>query len=97
MLFTSSWFYDGYIYLRDGIYPATWFSNLLISPALYITAGLFWSLEWEKGKGTSFVFQKEDWYLGHTESSFRKMVWITFPFMAFAAYGVIWFVWHYFR
>ena len=38
MLFSSSWFYDGYIYLRNGFYPATWFSNLIISPAFYITA-----------------------------------------------------------
>jgi len=93
MLFSASWFYDGYIFWRDGVYPVTWWSNLLISSALYIAAGLLWNLDWESDRGTTFAFQWEDWYFHHSEAAFKKIIWITIPFMLFAAYSVLWFVW----
>lgn len=44
-LFSSSWFYDGYLLLRDGAYTQRWLGNLVLSPIIYLCAGLFWSLE----------------------------------------------------
>jgi hypothetical protein len=92
MLFSSSWFYDIYISLRDGVYPATWLSNLLISPSFYILGGLFWNLEHQPGRGIIFSFQRDAWYHEAAHTSFRKVVWIAMPLMAFAVYGVAWFV-----
>jgi hypothetical protein len=92
MLFSSSWFYDSYLLLRDGVYPATWLPNLIISPCLYIAGGLFWNLEHLPGRGGMFSFQREAWYRETSRSSFRKLIWIAIPLMAFAVYGVAWFV-----
>jgi hypothetical protein len=44
-MFSASWSYDIYLVLRDGGYPETWFSNIFASSVLYISAGLFWSLD----------------------------------------------------
>jgi hypothetical protein len=92
MLFSSSWCYDAYILLRDGVYPPTWLSNLIISPCLYIAGGLFWNLEHIPGKGVIFSFQRGTWYHEKSGTSFRKVIWIAIPLMAFAAYAVAWFV-----
>ena len=92
-LFSSSWFYDGYIFWRDGIYPPTWLSNLIISPTFYIAAGLFWNLDYETGKGAVFAFQHKDWFRHEFKTPVRKILWIMAPFMLFAFYGVVWFVW----
>ena len=45
-MFSASWSYDGYLIIRDGMYPMTWFSNIFASSVLYCSAGLLWSLEW---------------------------------------------------
>ena len=50
-LFSASWSYDLYIFLRDGVYPATWWANLCASSVLYLSAGLFWNLEWTPERG----------------------------------------------
>ena len=44
-LFSSSWCYDAYVWAWFGFYPFTWLGNLMISPFLYLLAGMFWSLE----------------------------------------------------
>ena len=93
MLFSSSWFYDGYIYWRDGIYPATWLSNLIISPTLYIAGGMFWNLDYVRGHGIQFAFQRQEWFHVSPNSAFRKILWVALPFMAFATYSMVWFVW----
>lgn len=59
-LLSASWFYDGYIWWRDGFYPPTWNSNLLVSSALYFCAGLFWNLE-SVAKQVGFGFERRDW------------------------------------
>jgi len=92
MLFSSSWFYDGYILLRDGVYPSTWFSNLIISPTFFIAGGLFWNLEHIQGVGIKFSFQEGQWYNRPVSSNFRGLIWVAIPFMMFAFYGVCWFV-----
>lgn len=92
MLFTSSWSYDAYIWLRDGIYPDTWLSNLIISPNLYISGGLFWNLEHHPEKGLKFSFQRDAWYHESIRSSFAKLFWIALPFMVLNVLWVAWFV-----
>jgi hypothetical protein len=68
-LFSASWSYDAYLLWRDGHYPATWHANLLASSVIYLSAGLFWNLEWEPGKGAIFSFMKEDWPVRPAASS----------------------------
>lgn len=60
-LFSASWSYDLYLLLRDGHYPATWHANLLASSVIYLSAGLFWNLEWRAGRGVIFSFMRDDW------------------------------------
>jgi len=66
LLFCSSWFYDFYyLFVREGIYPKTWFYNLTRSVPIYITAGLFWNLTYDfLNKKTTFKFisQKKIWF-----------------------------------
>ena len=93
MLFSASWFYDAYIFWRDGVYPATWLQNLIISPTLYIAGGLFWNLDYEEGIGIRFAFQRADWFRVMPESGFGRIFWLALPFMIFATYSMVWFVW----
>ena len=60
MLFSSSWFYDGYLLLRDGAYTQRWLGNLMLSPTIYICAGLVMNLELRAGK-LAFAFTRSDW------------------------------------
>ena len=50
LLFSSTWSYDLYLLLRDGVYPPTWLGNLVVGPLLYVGGGLFWSLESREGR-----------------------------------------------
>ncbi len=60
-MFSASWCYDIYIFLRDGSYPVTWSSNITASSLLYFLAGLLWNLDWKKGKGVILSFGKRHW------------------------------------
>ena len=60
-LFSASWSYDIYLVWRDGDYPITWWPNLLASSVIYLSAGLFWNLEWKAGRGVIFSFMREGW------------------------------------
>jgi hypothetical protein len=64
MFFSASWFYDGWLVLRDGHYPSTWLPNLFLSPVIYIAAGLFWNLEVDTEGRPSFGFLRPEWYRG---------------------------------
>lgn len=77
---------------QNGLYPATWISNLIIAPNFYIAAGLFWNLEHHKDSGINFSFRRDTWYREIITTSFWRFFWITIPFIAFAMYGVLWFV-----
>ena len=83
-LFSASWSYDGYLLLRDGRYPATWFANLLASSMLYLSAGLFWSLDADDGGRLRFAFQNRDWP-EVPASEFRAVAWAAVAFMLLAA------------
>lgn len=60
-LFSASWSYDLYLLWRDGAYPNTWYPNLYASSVIYLSAGLFWNLEWQPGRGVIFSFMRDDW------------------------------------
>ncbi len=61
-LLSASWCYDGYLFWRDGRYPATWSSNLVVSSALYAAAGMMWSLTHVPGRGVVFDFMTAEWF-----------------------------------
>lgn len=60
-MFSASWCYDLYIWVRDGVYPPTWLANIGASSVLYALAGLLWNLEWIHGRGPSLAFLHEPW------------------------------------
>ena len=67
LLFSSSWFYDGYLLWRDGAYTGRWLGNLVLSPFIYMAAGLLWNLEakprvgFHDDSGFQLSFVREDW------------------------------------
>ena len=58
--FSSSWFYDGYLLLRDGAYTSRWVGNLMLSPVTYLCAGLVANLESRNGF-LGFAFTRKEW------------------------------------
>jgi hypothetical protein len=73
-LFSASWSYDIYLVWRDGDYPDTWFANLFASSVIYLAAGLFWNLEWQRGRGVIFSFMREGWPSRPAESAFFRLI-----------------------
>ncbi len=60
-MFSASWSYDIYLVWRDGDYPITWAPNIVASGVIYLSAGLFWNLEWKAGRGVIFSFMRDGW------------------------------------
>ena len=73
-LFSACWSYDIYLVWRDGEYPPTWFANLFASSVIYLAAGLFWNLEWQRGRGVIFSFMREGWPSRPAESAFFRLL-----------------------
>ncbi|MDD5287173.1 MAG: hypothetical protein PHD54_15090 [Desulfuromonadaceae bacterium] len=84
-LFTASWSYDLYIWIRDGYYPLTWGSNLVASSFLYLMGGIVWSLEWRPDRGMSFSFIRTDWPQHSVPTPFRRIAWLALPIMLLVA------------
>jgi hypothetical protein len=55
-MFSLSWFYDLYVFLRYHYYPPTWASNIVLSSMLYGSGGLLWNLDWSRERGVFFSF-----------------------------------------
>jgi hypothetical protein len=81
-LFSASWSYDLYILLRDGFYPPSWLSNLGASSVLYLSAGLFWNLDWAPTRGVTFGFLEEIWPDPGSAGRFAKVGIYAGAFMA---------------
>jgi hypothetical protein len=92
-MFSASWSYDLYLVLRDGDYPITWFSNIFASSVLYISAGLFWNLDWIQRRGVTFAFLEEGWPPSTSEGTFSNIVWFALPFMVLVSFLMIYFFW----
>jgi hypothetical protein len=60
-LFSASWFYDGWLLLRDSHYTSMWLPNLLLSPFLYVAGGVLWNLEVDAVGKPIFGFFRKDW------------------------------------
>jgi len=71
-MFSASWSYDGYLFLRDGRYPMSWAANIPASSALYVAAGMLFSLVHVKDRGIVFDFMTEEWKLT-PRSTFGKI------------------------
>ncbi len=90
-LFSASWFYDGYLLLRDGSYTGRWIGNLILSPIIYVCAGLLWNLE-ASGHWFRFSFLRLDWPKPPEDRSFWPILIISIPLILVAAYVLIAFV-----
>jgi hypothetical protein len=91
-LFSSSWFYDGYLLLRDGAYTARWLGNLVLSPTIYACAGLVANLELRDGR-LSLAFTRSDWPRPMSPSPRAwPLLLASVPFVLVAAYFLVGFV-----
>lgn len=90
-MFTVSWSYDLYIFLRDGRYPLTWFSNIFASSFLYVTAGILWNLDWKKGTGVILSFREETWPYPASPAPFGRIICFALPLMALVAAMIFYF------
>lgn len=88
-LFASSWFYDGYLFLRDGRYTDYWLGNLLISPFIYLAAGLLWNLEAKQAGGVRFGFLRPDWPTAPEDQRFLPVFVASIPLVAIAVYLLV--------
>jgi hypothetical protein len=97
-LFSSSWFYDGYLLLRDGAYTPRWLGNLMLSPTIYLCAGLVLNLELDRAGKLALAFTRSDWPrpLPTAARTSWPMVLAALPLVALAAYFLVGFVgWRY--
>ena len=73
-LLSASWIYDAYVWWRDGMYPCTWWSNLLVSSILYFAGGTFWSLTVRPERGVTFAFLEVRWFEPKKEKLTARMM-----------------------
>jgi hypothetical protein len=98
LLFSSSWFYDGYLLWRDGVYTRRWAGNLMLSPFIYVAAGLLWNLEakesqdFREGWNFRFSFVREDWPSRPVDTRFGPLILASIPFILIAAFILVAFV-----
>jgi hypothetical protein len=98
LLFSSSWFYDGYLLWRDGVYTPRWAGNLMLSPFIYVAAGLLWNLEAKESKGFHndsgfrLSFVRADWPKRPMDTRFGPLVFVSIPFILIAAFVLVAFV-----
>jgi hypothetical protein len=95
-LFSSSWCYDAYLYLRDGHYTVRWLGNLMLSPIMYTAGGLLWNLEPKNGLFASFSFLRPDWPEPAADNSFRALLPIAMTLIALVGSMLFSYVrWHF--
>jgi hypothetical protein len=98
LLFSSSWFYDGYLLWRDGAYTQRWAGNLMLSPFIYVAAGMLWNLEakprvgFHGDSGFRLSFVREDWPRRPVDTRFGPLVLVSIPFIVIAAFVLVEFV-----
>ena len=98
LLFSSSWFYDAYLLWRDGAYTGRWLGNLMLSPWIYVAAGLLWNLEakdsgeFREGAGFRLSFVRVDWPKRPEDTRFGPIMFVSIPFILIAAFVLVEFV-----
>ncbi len=91
-MLAASWCYDLYQLLLHGFYPITWFTNIIASSVLYISAGLMWNLDIRPNRGATFAFLESEWLLlPAPDTSAKVLLWAS-PFMLLAAGSIIYFL-----
>jgi len=85
MFFSSAWFYDGYLLLRDHAYTPRWLGNLMLSPTTYLCAGIVQNLELREGK-LALAWTRADWPRPLTDRTKHwPLALAALPFVAVAA------------
>jgi len=85
-LFSASFSYDLYIFLRDHHYPRTWWSNLIVSSGLYGLGGAMWSLRGQRGaRVPTFAFRRDDWPASLADGDTRSLL----PYIALFMIAVV--------
>jgi hypothetical protein len=98
MLFSSSWFYDAYLLWRDGFYTGRWAGNLMLSPFIYVVAGLLWNMEakesgdFREQSAFRLSFVRADWPSRPVDTRFGPLVLVSIPFIVVAAFVLVAFV-----
>ena len=98
LLFSSSWFYDAYLLWRDGAYTSRWLGNLMLSPWIYVAAGLLWNLEakdsgdFREGAGFRLSFVRADWPKRPVDTRFGPIMFVSIPLILIAAFVLVAFV-----
>ncbi len=94
-LFSGSWYYDGYVWWRDGWYPETWLPNLVLSPSLYVVAGILWNFEAGPDGEPTLSFLLPGWPCRPRDARFSRIALLAAPAVAFAALVLVGSVaWH---
>lgn len=89
-MFSASWSYDGYLLLRDGMYPETWQVNIYASSVLYFSAGFLWNLDNRPNRGVIFAFMAPIWLI--KGAGFGTVIWYALPFMTIAFIAILYFL-----
>jgi hypothetical protein len=98
LLFSSSWFYDAYLLWRDGIYTRRWLGNLMLSPIIYMAAGMLWNLEANESQSFldrwdfRFSFVRPDWPSRPVDTRFTPVIVAAIPLILIAAFILVAFV-----
>jgi hypothetical protein len=98
LLFSSSWFYDAYLVWRDQAYTHRWAGNLMLSPIIYVAAGLLWNLEAKPQMSFSdrfdwrFSFVRSDWPIRPSNTQFMPLIKAMIPLIFIAMFVLIAFV-----
>ena len=92
LLFSSTWSYDLYLFLRDGAYPPTWLGNLFVGPLLYAGGGLFWSLQPRLGR-VQLAFTDPRWPSLPPEDDLRRILVPAVVLMALASAAFLPYLW----
>ena len=85
-MLSASWSYDGYLLIHDGFYPASWLENAIASMVLYVSAGLFWSVDGHSVRKVVFVFTLERSFEEAENSFSGYMLAIAAPFAFLVTY-----------
>ena len=96
LFWVPCWVYDLYILLRDGLYPPTWSSNLVLSGGITVCAGLFWNLYWSEKTGLTFAFMLKQWP-PIEKTPFRRVFWLCCVIGLPVFFSIAWFVYMYFK
>jgi len=98
LLFSSSWFYDAYLLVRDGVYTRRWAGNLMLSPIIYLAAGFLWNLEAKEDhnlgdrEGIRLSFLRTDWPSRPINTRFEPLILVSIPLIVVAVFVIVAFV-----